>query len=170
MNCEPVNYESIHVTHDKDYQTKRNEQMVRRIRQGLRQFYKVCKFAKGQTGVLMLDDWWSLSLPFSSPLIGTLKLAGTRRDSQGLAGTRREHWNSQELAGTRRIFGTLEHWYSAVAWPPGLADGRRRWQSRVEAWYTWHRMVEWQSRRDRAVAGGGGGRGMNMGKRGKLER
>ena len=62
MNCEPVNYESIHVTHDKDYQTKRNEQMVRRIRQGLRQFYKVCKFAKGQTGVLMLDDWWSLSL------------------------------------------------------------------------------------------------------------
>ena len=160
MNCEPVNYESIHVTHDKDYQTKRNEQMVRRIRQGLRQFYKVCKFAKGQTGVLMLDDWWSLSLPFSSPLIGTLKLAGTRRDSQGLAGTRREDWNSQELAGTRRNFGALEHWYSAVAWPPGLADGRRRWQS----------IVEWQSRRDRAVAGGGGGRGMNMGKRGKLER
>ena len=164
--------------------------MVRRIRQGLRQFYKVCKFAKGQTGVLMLDDWWSLSLPFSSPLIGTLKLAGTRRDSQGLAGTRRdsqelagtrrysqglagtrrEHWNSQELAGTRRNFGALEHWYSAVAWLPGLADGRRRWQSIVEAWYTWHRMVEWQSRRDRAVAGGGGGRGMNMGKRGKLER
>ena len=106
MNCEPVNYESIHVTHDKDYQTKRNEQMVRRIRQGLRQFYKVCKFAKGQTGVLMLDDWWSLSLPFSSPLIGTLKLAGTRRDSQGLAGTRR---NSQGLAGTRRNSqGTLE--------------------------------------------------------------
>ena len=106
VNCEPVNYESIHVTHDKDYQTKRNEQMVRRIRQGLRQFYKVCKFAKGQTGVLMLDDWWSLSLPFSSPLIGTLKLAGTRRDSQGLAGTRRD---SQELAGTRRNSqGTLE--------------------------------------------------------------
>ena len=112
VNCEPVNYESIHVTHDKDYQTKRNEQMVRRIRQGLRQFYKVCKFAKGQTGVLMLDDWWSLSLPFSSPLIGTLKLAGTRRDSQGLAGTRRD---SQELAGktgTRRnsqgLAGTLE--------------------------------------------------------------
>ena len=112
MNCEPVNYESIHVTHDKDYQTKRNEQMVRRIRQGLRQFYKVCKFAKGQTGVLMLDDWWSLSLPFSFPLIGTLKLAGTRRDSQGLAGTRRD---SQELAGntgTRRnlqgLAGTLE--------------------------------------------------------------
>ena len=98
------------------------------------------------------------------------ELAGTRRDSQELAGTRREHWNSQELAGTRRIFGTLEHWYSAVAWPPGLADGRRRWQSRVEAWYTWHRMVEWQSRRDRAVTGGGGGRGTSMGERGKLEK
>ena len=98
------------------------------------------------------------------------ELAGTRRDSQELAGTRREHWNSQELAGTRRIFGTLEHWYSAVAWPPGLADGRRRWQSIVEAWYTWHRMVEWQSRRDRAVTGGGGGRGTSMGERGKLEK
>ena len=98
------------------------------------------------------------------------ELAGTRRDSQEFAGTRREHWNSQELAGTRRIFGTLEHWYSAVAWPPGLADGRRRWQSRVEAWYTWHRMVEWQSRRDRAVTGGGGGRGTSMGERGKLEK
>ena len=89
------------------------------------------------------------------------ELAGTRRDSQELAGTRREHWNSQELAGTRRIFGTLEHWYSAVAWPPGLADGRRRWQSIVEAW---------QSRRDIAVAGRGGGRGTSMGERGKLEK
>ena len=129
MNCEPMNYESIHVTHDKDYQTKRNEQMVRRIRQSLHRFYKVCKFAKGQTGVLMVDDWWSLSLPFCCPLIGTLELAGTRRDSQGLAGTRREHssvllssyWNtgtrrdSQELAGntgTRRnlqgLAGSLE--------------------------------------------------------------
>ena len=119
---------------------------------------------------LMIDGHCLL---LSSPLIGTLELTGTRRNSQGtleLAGTRREHWNSQELAGTRRIFGTLEHWYSAVAWPPGLADGRRRWQSRVEAWYTWHRMVEWQSRRDRAVTGGGGGRGTSMGERGKLEK
>ena len=99
--------------------------------------------------VLLLEHWNSQGL------------AGTRRDSQGtleLAGTRR---NSQELAGTRRNFGILEHWYSAVAWPPGLADGRRRWQSIVEAW---------QSRRDRAVAGGGGGRGTSMGERGKLER
>ena len=88
-------------------------------------------------------------------------------NSQGLAGTRRD---SQELAGTRRNFGILEHWYSAVAWPPGLADGRRRWQSIVEAWHTWHRMVEWQSRRDRAVTGGGGGRGTSMGERGKLEK
>ena len=87
-------------------------------------------------------------------------------NSQELAGTRREHWNSQELAGTRRIFGTLEHWYSAVAWPPGLADGRRRWQSIVE----WQSTVEWQSRRDRAVTGGGGGRGTSMGERGKLEK
>ena len=99
------------------------------------------------TGVLMLDDWWSLSLLLSSPLIGTLELAGTRRDSrelagtrrdsQELAGTRREHWNSQELAGTRRNFGTLEHWYSAVAWLPGLADGRRRWQRETFFIFCW---------------------------------
>ena len=106
VNCEPVNYESIHVTHDKDYQTKRNEQMVRRIRQGLRQFYKVCKFAKGQTGVLMLDDWWSLSLPFSSPLIGTLELAGTRRNSQELAGNTGTRRNLQGLAGTLELSNT----------------------------------------------------------------